>query len=496
MDTRLGSAAPARQSPGARPPASRRRGITSLLAMLYLVIFASLAIGFYAQTNMSAQVSTNERRSGEALMAAECGLQFIRYELSRVTLDPLLTNDQVFEEMNMDLAGNLNGTANLENGATVGDIVYDPANLKPPYFNIPADPTKYIRAAENGPYFRVRVEQQGRDIVVTTVGKSASAVSSSAGARGILVRFQTKEWPNRVFSYGMASRNAVRVDVSKLIVQGTPDSQASILTTYTGGTPVTIGNLSSTILQPTGIEGNITVMSGSPAVSYVGSVSVGGQTTIAGINASQVKTITEAPEWPTPDTSVFEKYATTKWVAGQTVYDNIYIPAGSNPIFDSTMTVRGAVLVYPPNTVNFQGGVKIQAVIVGKAGGSIATNIIRFSGSGVAKDPLSSLPDEPKFAELRQMSGTFIVAPTWDVSLTGNFASVAGSIAAERITFSGNTSGSVTGSLVNLGNYPLTISGSSNLNLSAPTEDKRPGLRFTERFAPVRSSYKEIAPKD
>src|SRR5438105_8647226 len=117
MDTRLNTAMPARRLRRASSLPARRRGITSLLAMLYLVIFATLALGFYAQTNMSSQLSNNERRSNEALVAAECGLQFVRYELSRVTLPPTPTDDHVFEEMNMDLASDLNGTGNLANGA-------------------------------------------------------------------------------------------------------------------------------------------------------------------------------------------------------------------------------------------------------------------------------------------------------------------------------------------------------------------------------------------
>ena len=483
-----------------RARASLRRGIASLLAMLYLVVFAVLALGFYAQTNMSVQVSNNERRTKEALVAAECGLQYIRYELSRVTIPamtPPLSDDQVFEETQMDLKGNIEGGGNLENGATVGNIIYDPAGIVPPYFNIPADPKQYIRMTDGGPWFRVRIAQQGRDIIVTAVGKSGSTVSTSGGKRGIEVRFQAKEWPNQIFSYGMASRNAVRVDVAKLMVTGSPAFQASILTTYTGGTPVTIGNLNSTVTSPTGIDGTITVMKTAAPISYVGAVSVGGQTTLAGINANSVKTITTAPEWPTPDTTVFEKYATTKWVSGLTQYDNIYIPANSNPTFDGTMTVRGVVLIYPPNTVSFQGGVKLQAVIVGKPGGSLATNVIKFSGNGVSKDPLSSLPlTESKFDGLRELSGTFLMAPGWDLTMSGNFSGVVGNIAADRITFSGNTSGSVTGSLVNLANYPLTITGSSAINLSAPPEEKHPGLRFTERFAPKKASYKEVVPKD
>jgi hypothetical protein len=103
---------------------------------------------------------------------------------------------------------------------------------------------------------------------------------------------------------------------------------------------------------------------------------------------------------------------------------------------------------------------------------------------------------ESKFDGLRELSGTFLMAPGWDLTMSGNFSGVVGNIAADRITFSGNTSGSVTGSLVNLANYPLTITGSSAINLSAPPEEKHPGLRFTERFAPKKASYKEVVPKD
>ena len=488
-----------------RPISARRRGITSLLALIFMIVFGALALGFYAQTNMAVQVTNNERRMKEARAAAEAGLQYIRYELSRVTLDPLLTDAQVFEEMHMDLKAHIETLgANLEDGAAVSDIIYDadPTDgVDAPYFEIPAVAKQYIRlgTTQEGPWFRARFEQQGRDIVVTTIGKSANNVTSPLGNRaGIELRFRTKEWPNVVFSYGMASQNVVSITMPKLVIAGTPDSQASILSTYTLGTPVTIGNTSSTALLPTGIEGTITLMQGAPNPQFIGSnYSVGGVTTPAAINTS-IQRITERPEWPTVDTSVFESYATTPWVSGRTLYENIYVPPNSNPTFDGSMIVRGVVLVHQPNMVNFQGGVQMCAVIVGKDNPAVVNdftkNYIRFSGSGVSKLPLSALPSDSKFDGLRDLSGTFIVAPGFDVIFQGNFGAVAGSVAAERISITGNTSGSFTGTLLNLGNYPLTISGSSSIALSAPGEDKRPGLRFTERYAPVKASYKEIRP--
>ena len=505
MDTIAETLDARRPSRGRSPAAVRRRGITSLLALIFMIVFSALAIGFYAQTNMAVQVANNERRMKEARAAAEAGLQYIRYELSRSTLDPLLTDEQVFEEVHMDLKGHIETLgSNLEGGATVGDVVYDadPTDgTTPPYFEIPGAAGQYLRlgATQEGPWFRVRIEQQGRDVVVTTVGKSASSVTSPLGNRaGIELRFRTREWPNVVFNYGLASQNVVNITMPKLVIAGTPDSQAGILSTYTAGTPVTIGNNSSTALQPTGIEGTITLMEGAPNPAFIGSnYSVGGMTSPAAIHAS-IERISERPEWPTVDTSELESYATTPWVAGRTLYENIYVPPNSNPTFDSTMTVRGVVLVYQPNMVNFQGGVQMTAVIVGKDNPAVVNdftkNYIRFSGAGVAKLPLSALPSDSKFDGLRELSGTFIVAPGFDVIFQGNFGAVAGSVAGERVSITGNTSGSFTGTILNLGNYPLTISGSSSIALSAPPEDKRPGLRFTERYAPVKGSYKEVRP--
>src|SRR5881394_4480677 len=91
----------------------QRRALTSMLAMLYLVLFATLAVGFYASTGTSAQVSTNEQRRYRALGAAESGMDFARYQLFQVAIPPLTTNDQVLNEIYKDLCTQLNGTANM-----------------------------------------------------------------------------------------------------------------------------------------------------------------------------------------------------------------------------------------------------------------------------------------------------------------------------------------------------------------------------------------------
>src|SRR5688500_16444283 len=48
----------------------RRRGMTSVLAMLYLMLFSALALGFYAQATTASQLSNNERNSHQAMIGA------------------------------------------------------------------------------------------------------------------------------------------------------------------------------------------------------------------------------------------------------------------------------------------------------------------------------------------------------------------------------------------------------------------------------------------
>src|SRR5437762_9478662 len=69
-------------APRRRPPVTaapvwrrRRRGVAALLAMLYLVIFSTLALGFYSAVTTAAQVAQNDERVMNAQVATESGLQ-------------------------------------------------------------------------------------------------------------------------------------------------------------------------------------------------------------------------------------------------------------------------------------------------------------------------------------------------------------------------------------------------------------------------------------
>src|SRR5437588_9236133 len=108
----------------------RRRGFSAMLSMVFLTLFSTLAVGFYAATNVSVQVSTNDQRASMAQTAAECGMDVMRYPLAQVKIPPGTPSNLVMGCLYDQLCTNMNGTRNM-GGETVGmvnNVNYIPAN--------------------------------------------------------------------------------------------------------------------------------------------------------------------------------------------------------------------------------------------------------------------------------------------------------------------------------------------------------------------------------
>src|SRR3954467_11852757 len=116
---------------------SARSGMTAVLAMLYLTLMASLALGFYSATNTASQVSNNEQKVERVRLAAESGLDFARFQLSRASISPQAQISKHFSLMSAQLATKMNGTGNINNGN-----IYPSADTT----RVPADPIQFIKA--------------------------------------------------------------------------------------------------------------------------------------------------------------------------------------------------------------------------------------------------------------------------------------------------------------------------------------------------------------
>ncbi|GAH60067.1 unnamed protein product, partial [marine sediment metagenome] len=112
----------------------------------------------------------------------------------------------------------------------------------------------------------------------------------------------------------------------------------------------------------------------------------------------------------------------------------------------------------------FSGHVDITGIIVGDGdvNDNFGTNLITFLGT-VSSHPVTDLPDESQFIDLKNETGTFLMAPGFNVSFGGNFSTLNGVIAANGIEFFGNAGGTVGGSVINYSNEPMTLTGNSDL---------------------------------
>ena len=116
-----------------------------------------------------------------------------------------------------------------------------------------------------------------------------------------------------------------------------------------------------------------------------------------------------------------------------------------------------------------------------------------FSGN-VSTYGISELPAEDKFVGLRDKTGSFLLAPGFSASFSGNASVNNGVIAANGISFSGNAGGNVQGTMMNYSQTPISLSGNSNLTLNPSGTISSPaGFIPVKALEFVPSSYSEVA---
>jgi Tfp pilus assembly protein PilX len=108
----------------------QHRGFSSVLALIYLVLLAALAVGFYTAVDLSGNIADNEQNVNRSALAAESGLAFARYAIAGSTSS--VSNTAIHLSYNTTqsnlLAGilaNLPGPTTQEcgNNATLGNVV-------------------------------------------------------------------------------------------------------------------------------------------------------------------------------------------------------------------------------------------------------------------------------------------------------------------------------------------------------------------------------------
>jgi len=445
--------------------------------MLYLVLFSTLAIGFYAATTTAVQIVGNERRIALAQVAAESGMEFIRYQLSQVTIPHGISPADLFPTVYAALETQLNGTGNISTIGSDGTII-----------QIPASPGSFVVLDYSGSCFRATIENMGAKVRVKVVGWKSS---DNSVTRAVQMDYGLAEKASAIFDYGVASRGRITTAGTAIIKGATDPKKGSILSTcLTDPTPVSIGGKE--------VSGDISVTNPAANVYYSGA-SVGGTTDPVVIARDHIHKGVPEPEFPTIDTSIFEPFATNTYsTVGQNknhvTLDNCRILANTNPSFTAAVTITGVLYIEAPNNVTFGGNLNVQGLIVvqNNPPGDLTTNSISFNGT-VSTQGVSTLPSS--YGDLKKLTGAFVLAPDFKVSFGGNFGTVAGSIIASQVNMTGNAGGTVMGSVINLEDTVMNVSGSSDITIaSTGTTDYPAGVYFSSHYVPLTDTYCEVKP--
>ena len=446
------------------------------MAMLFMVIFSTLALGFYASTTMSVQVARNDQRTAKALLAAESGVQFMRYHLANVTIPPNSPNP--LADLCSNLQTSLNGSMNLGSNhvSLVGNTIY-----------IPVETGGYISTnTTDASGFTACITDHGGNIVCTVTGRSglsASAVSDKA----VSLDFTRQAITTSVFNYAVASKGQVTVSKGTLggVTGVSPNSIATLMSAKGSNPAFSISGGT--------IGGDINVTA-SGLASVTGG-SVGGSSNVTDILANHTHVVAD-PTFPVFDTTVFAQYATNAYggATGGTL-TNVIIPPNTNPKFTGNTTIQGILYIQSPNTVTFRGNTTLQGFIVFENAGTTSNNVISMSGNFSE----GTLPAGSQFDALRTTTGIAILAPTTTLTMSGSTDSqVRGNMILGTFENGGAANVEIDqGTLMTLNTTSSSAAyfhGAKTVKWTSTGQNNKPsqGVSYNTMYVPVGGSYREL----
>ena len=448
-----------------------KRGFAAILALVLITIMAAMAVAYAVGGNTNLLQSGSQAAVQRSLLTSESGLAYLTYILRGITVPPGKTGPELLSAVATALGTRLNGTANLHGAAVTSNAT-----------------TVFVPT--------ITTDEGQFTATIVLVGDNAVHVKvagSQGGAnRAVGINFDLSGAHSSIFDYGIASKSAIRLTGNASVAGANNRAEANILSaTYSNQEAFKLnGN--------TVIDGDIYSSNPDSYATLIGNNKIGGVSSSDPNINSHIHVGVGNVEFPEVDQSVFEPFATnivnsSTSTSGNKTFTNIRIKAGTNPTFSGNITVKGVMFVEAPNRVTFAGNLNFTGVIVTEDAGDnvYTTNTIRFTGNSTFQG-VESLPDTSEFSQLRQMPGSFMLAPGFGVTFTGNFGSVGGCMAADAFTWAGNATGNVKGPVINYSDSEFTLTGNSKITIDRSTyPGTPPGFSSIGKFAPDPASYRE-----
>jgi hypothetical protein len=458
-----------------RIPLRKRRGSVLLLSIIFIALFSALGVAMAAMSGTNVQLASNQRHASQALSSAQSGLEIVRYYLSSLSISASVAPGDRLEALATDLQ-----TA-FDNAGCQGTYAqYNAGTETMTISNITLN-------AQTNERFSASMSFGATydDLTLVVTGRSQNA------NKQVAVDYQFNQIGNPIFDYGVATRGP-------LSMQGNVDVEGY---NEVFEASVYIESSASTLaLEMTGkssIAGDVTIANGAALVDIANQSSVGGE---SGTDALDNVTIGATMcEFPVADPAVFEPYIQHTFdpatdPTSNVTLTNVEIPAGTNPSFSGHAVVRGIMYIRSPNIVSFTGNAEVHGLILaeGEVDFPSENNHLDFGGN-VDSYGVDTLPSE-EFGDLRDYTGTFLLAPGFSVCFRGNFDCLNGVIAASGVEFNGNAGGTINGSVINYSDDCMSLAGNTDLVFNRSGVEKNPaGFQPSMRLDFLADSYYEPA---
>ena len=444
------------------------RGAALLIALIFLVLFASMAVAIAASSGINLTIARNRVATHQAAALAETGLLLLQQNLGGMTVPA--TPDA--EDLHEAIASHLVTAWDASSMLNTADIWSDAEGVHFPMLSVVRDDGRsgtieLTFAADGGVLSQPTIS-------VESTGRFGNAV------RTVRYQMTTQGGNYTLGAYGIASRSRIRMTGNARIQGANEDSEGSILSaTYSQTRAVKLtGNARA--------SGDVAVCNPSGQIKKTGNAKIGGDKIIG---ASQ-------PTWPEVDPSVFEPYVESTLsgsTSGNKTFTNIRIPAGTNPTFSGNIKLYGVVYIEAPNNVRFTGNTKVTGVIVAEKPEveSLSANQVRFTGN-MSTAGVESLPSDSRFDGLRDLTGSFLLADGYAASFTGNFNTVNGCMVASKFKLTGNAGGTIRGGIINMSDSDFRMTGNARLTIDKESAYGQPaGLKGAYVLVCVPGSYGE-----
>ncbi len=431
----------------------KQKGAVLIICMIFLSIFAALAVSMVEMSDTNAQIANDYRHANQALSNAQSGLEVIRHYLSEIDISGTVTPENRLTAVQTALQ-------NEFTDESITNVAFTSADSNSATINITG-----IQSTSNVTVTINKVDDDTLRVNITG--------TSDQFSRTISVEFDFATTGNDIFDFGVATKGPLVMTGQT----GINDSNLVIESNVYIEGDVDSGDAFS-MTNDTVVSDDVVIAN--PYATYnIGSqASIGGET---GEAAEDHITVGSGyVPFPEPNPEYFRSFATGEVIDANynwdhdAVLNNVTIAANTNPTFASTVTINGILFIEMPNRVHFSGQSTINGIIIanGNTSNESTDNNIHFSGQVVCND-MSGL-EGAEFDQIKQETGTFILAPGFSLEFSGQENNMAGAIAGNGIAFTGEAGGTINGSLLNYSQTPISLSGETSLTLTPSGSESNP----------------------